>query len=232
MIFFLFLMIGCRNLVHGPATHITEDSIDIYHDFLQHSLGNFDLIEEGRGWHDSTNTYYRWWRLEFLDTNGQTRVFEFDNWISMGEQVANYIRRLSQDEFVREVIETNIANSDDLQFAYLTLHFQIGRARQEMTFDHLTHPETGLQLMDTLEVEYLINQWEFTPRIRVESRVEDATEDTFAQMEKLVRVVAEDLDLDEILVFWGYWVESVRRMSHFRYDRQADIFIETNSNWE
>jgi len=231
--FGVFLLI--RVLVPHPGSSSPvismDDHLEIYQDFLQHSLGDFELLEYGVRSRDSGMVRYRWWRVQFIDENGEDQVFTFDTrpmaW-QVAEAAASQVDEEELATLAIDLRENHLENSEHLSEITLSVRFQNGLRVHEGDWEQLLDPNDGLQLSTLITAQSLMEEWGFYPTVEIRSRSESS--DAIEEMEMFMRDLADYFNQDIILVTFTRtrWLLSDRDPEHFTYDRQTDSFRSTN----
>jgi len=215
--------IGYIGITSSEFIPYTEDYLEQYRDFLQYSLGDFELLHEGTGGENFFGTAWEWqtWHVQFVHQNGEENTFFFSNHEPMGLAVARHAEQIGNAQLTEltDAMGGHLAALDHVNSISISLHFQ-GQAAQ------LTDPQSGLRLSYPITWQTLLEDWDFMLRIAVRSRSETYPE-ALAEMKELVRALAHDTEQDQIEVHFTHWSsdESSRHFSRFQYDRQADMFL-------
>ena len=214
-------MLWFAGVFQTEYVHFTEDYLEQYGDFLQHSLSDFVLLHEGTGGDDFLTTVWRWrtWRVQFTHQNGEEKTFFFTNHQPMFDTVAHYARQIgdAQLEERRYEVDAYLASLDHVDSIFLALPFFGDPA-------HLTDPQHGLRLSYPITWQALIEDWGFVLRAVVHSRSESRPE-ALEEMKQLIRILAYYTEQEQIDVHFIHWPsEESSRHSRFQYNRQADTF--------
>lgn len=235
LVFFgpLLLVVGCFYVLvitepypQRPVTRFTDDYLVMYEDFLQHSLGDFEVIGHGERWNSSSNTYSLWWEVEFIDETGAVRTFLFSNGSRMGSFVTGAsMRHFGRDMLAYEVREELLEESDYLERISVALRFQYDRLERDVDFSLLTNPTYGIQLSKNWTAQQLLDEWDFNLYINLVSWTYDL-ETAIYEMETTIRTFADYFNQNVVYGTFTIWLDGERHFNRFVYEREANQFME------
>jgi len=220
----IFSLTGCVT-----TTRVTEDFLEKHSAFLNHSLGEYTLLETTRGrggasmgfW--ATRVIYRIWRLEYTDHNGETRIFRFTNrgqLSGMESHVIATAREIGNDMLRRDIVynyftpkEYNFRsvgscyaepNFRDLAYRPGEYNFELPtlvevRMRPPQEINDVLSAESGLQLY-SVTPNKLITDWGFSVSVYLSTSDYENYVDQRERFHAMTKTLANYLELDEIKV--------------------------------
>ena len=140
-------------------TRIRTDFLRQYGDYLQYSLGDFELLDAGEGiFCDSTNFSARWWSVQFIDENGVEQTFGFNNVYSMGDFVARHVGNIASETLSNHIENHYLMTLDHINRTSSRLKFQADQSRNMRDYDRLTDPYNGIQIRYFLDARILLDE--------------------------------------------------------------------------
>jgi len=178
------------------TTRITEhnaDYLEIYSDFLTHSLGNFELLSEGVDRRISPGGVeeFRAWTVQFVHQNGEEMQFQFGNALSMRYYVAQYAERFGISELSREF---GLANNP---YVFIQMRFQYDVPREYRDYSRLVAPQSGLRLYSMTPQE-LVEYWGFVLSVSVHNQESEQDAEALKHAKELVRDLADYVQQDKV----------------------------------
>ena len=209
-------------------TRIRTDLLRLHDDYLQYSLGDFELLNAGEGLYCcSTNLSGRWWGVQFIDENGVEQTFGFNNVHGMGNSVARHVGRSASEALLNHIEDHYLVSLDHLNDITIRLEFQADQSSHLRDYDRLTDPYKGIQLRYFLDARILLHEWDFKfLDLTISSDSEYSFEEVFEEVEGLIRNIAIYLELDSLCFLILHTTNLENRQTFWRFDQTTDGFYQ------
>ena len=230
-------------IVSGCITRDNTDYLAEHYDFLRHSLGDFEVVNEGVsrirvgdwGEHQESRT----WTLQYERHDGEMRTFHLNN--ALSDNIVIFAKRIALQELSEymsgffDSAEISITQFDDLLISTPEANIAI-----EINTSHLRgwfgtpaisadiiDPHDGIKLY-SITAQELMADWGATLSVRASSHGYENYMEAIEQLKTLLRALSDYLMIGQIDVdFFLHGVEpDYARDVDFLgvYNREADTF--------
>ena len=210
----------------GCATRHTENYLRTYRDFLNYSLGDFEVIYDGtdsvhQQWRGTTDTY-RLWHLQYMRENGEEKEFRFNNMNNMYESVIRTAGNIGSDSLINSDMVHNYFSEAEFGLdhsqptsvvfymrpaADLPIQRTWQSAPRPADIEYaqpadpsaVTDSENGLQL-SSVTSKQLVDDWGLTLQVYVTHRGEEDYADVVERLQAMLRTLSTYLGQDYIEV--------------------------------
>jgi hypothetical protein len=243
--YFLFLIVafvflsfaGCyfSLLPKTPTEEYTENYLEIYHEFLNYSLGNYVVVSK----HTkripslmSNSIIYTEWTLRYTRYDGEVRTFSFDNFGEGYGRIAHNLVKEAGSIWV-DCIEQDIINQ---YFGPLAMNPLARNPRLSIKpilltaekHNEILSPQSGLSLHSITLPELQI-KWDITYSVAVEALEYEHNFDILERFKAMIRTLSEYTGHNRTVFGLSVYGEDGLEKLVFRgyYDKQTDTFNRT-----